>query len=140
MSYQQVPQHKYPPPAPGYGTVYPPPAGYPSAPPQPDGYPYPPPPPSGYPYPPPPQAGGGYQAYFGQGYPPPMSPPTQVYHCDHHHHHHDDGSDCTSFLRGWFGCPLLLLYIRGMLLLTASGSEDDSLPLAMLYVDSEYVY
>ncbi|KAL6533539.1 hypothetical protein OROMI_027651 [Orobanche minor] len=101
MSYQQqVPQHKYPPPAPGYGTVYPPPAGYPSAPLQPDGYPYPPPPPSGYPYPPPPQPGGGYQAYFGQGYPPPMSPPTQVYHCDHHHHHHDDGSDCTSFLRG----------------------------------------
>ncbi|KAL3630874.1 hypothetical protein CASFOL_023858 [Castilleja foliolosa] len=41
MSYQQAPQHSYPPP--GYGTIYPPPAGYPSAPPQPDGYPYPPP-------------------------------------------------------------------------------------------------
>ncbi|KAI3457786.1 hypothetical protein Pfo_014449 [Paulownia fortunei] len=131
MSYQKVPQQNYPPP--GYGTVYPQPAGYPSAPPQPphEGYPYPPPPPSGYPYPPPPQPGGGYQGYFNQGYPlPPPPPPPQVYHCEHHHH--DDGSGCTSFLRGWkhncegcelvchvqFSCPLLLLYIRGMLLLS----------------------
>ncbi|KAL3653888.1 hypothetical protein CASFOL_003569 [Castilleja foliolosa] len=100
MSYQQVPQHNYPPP--GYGTMYPP-AGYPSAPPQPDGYPYP--PPSAYTYPPPLQSGGGYQGYFGQGYPPPP-PPSQVYHCDHHHHH-DDDSDCFSFLRGCLLLPFV---------------------------------
>ncbi|XP_038700892.1 cysteine-rich and transmembrane domain-containing protein WIH1-like [Tripterygium wilfordii] len=100
MSYQRVPQERYPPPE--YSSPYPPPPGYPSAPPPPyEGYPSS---PLGYPaYPPPPRPPyEGYQGYFNGGYPPPLPQPPQQYqhyHCEHYQYQ-DLGTGCFSFLQG----------------------------------------